>query len=76
MLMEYNTDSAHLPPRAGVQFRSNEPRIFHVKGVGWFVRTRGNTMRQQGYQSEDGLAGPFPAELNAQLFVDKYLRGD
>ena len=74
--MSYTSDSGYLPPRAGARFRSDEPRIFHVRGVGWFVRTRGNTLRQAGYETEDGLAGPFPAELNARVFVEKYLKGD
>jgi len=59
--------------RGGKQYRSHRQRFFYIKGVGWFVRTRGDIELSEGMELLDGILGPYNTRAKARFQLLKLI---
>lgn len=59
--------------RGGEQYRCHSKRFFHIKGVGWFVRTRGEIELSEGMELLNGILGPFNSPAKAKFHLLKII---
>jgi len=59
--------------RRGRNLRQHSERYFHLKPLGWFLRTRGDVELTQGMEVSDGIVGPFQSKAAAKFFLLKLI---